>query len=124
MVRAIVLGGGMVGSAIARDLSSEPGWEVTVADVRPGTLERLKAQFGLRGLQADLGDPTAVKRVVRDYDIVVGALSSALGLQTLRAVIEAGKPYVDISFMAEDAWELSPLAVEHGVTAVVDCGVA
>jgi saccharopine dehydrogenase-like NADP-dependent oxidoreductase len=39
-------------------------------------------------------------------------------------VIEARKPYCDISFMAEDALELSPLARERGVIAVVDCGVA
>ena len=30
---------------------------------------------------------------------------------TLRAVIEAGKPYCDISFMPEDALELDSLAV-------------
>ena len=32
MTRAIVLGGGMVGSVIARDLTADPGWQVTVAD--------------------------------------------------------------------------------------------
>ena len=124
MTRAIVLGGGMVGSVIARDLTADPGWQVTVADVRAPVLERLKDRFGLGVVQADLADPTAVRRVVAGFDVVVGALSSALGLQTLRAVIEAGKPYCDISFMAEDASSLSPLAVEAGVTAVVDCGVA
>ena len=30
----------------------------------------------------------------------------------------------DISFMPEDAWDLDGLAREHGVTAVVDFGVA
>jgi saccharopine dehydrogenase-like NADP-dependent oxidoreductase len=42
----------------------------------------------------------------------------------LRTVIEAGRPYCDISFMPEDAWELDQLAKQHGVAAVVDCGVA
>src|SRR5205823_6097028 len=57
-------------------------------------------------------------------DLVLGALSSAIGLQTLRAVIEAGKDYCDISFMPEDAMQLDELARQRGVTAVVDCGVA
>jgi saccharopine dehydrogenase-like NADP-dependent oxidoreductase len=124
MVRATVLGGGMVGSLIARDLATEPDCEVTVADVRAPVLERLKSRFGLRTVEADLGNPDKIKQVVADADVVVGALSSAIGLQTLRAVIEAKKPYCDISFMAEDAMSLSPLAAQAGVTAVVDCGVA
>jgi lysine 6-dehydrogenase len=55
---------------------------------------------------------------------VLGALSSTLGLQTLSAVIDAGKSYCDISFMAEDAGTLDDAARRRGVTAVVDCGVA
>jgi saccharopine dehydrogenase-like NADP-dependent oxidoreductase len=124
MKRAIILGGGMVGSAMARDLAADPGFQVTVADVRPPVLERLAAQVGVQTVHADLGDPQAVGRVVADYDLVLGALSSAIGFRTLRAVIEAGKSYCDISFMPEDATALSPLARERGVTAVVDCGVA
>ena len=37
---------------------------------------------------------------------------------------QAGRPYVDISFMPENALELDRLARENGVTAVVDCGIA
>jgi saccharopine dehydrogenase-like NADP-dependent oxidoreductase len=122
-MKAIVLGGGMVGSVIARDLATEPGWRVTVADVREPVLARL-AERGLGTVRADLSDPAAVTRTVGGYDVVVGALSSALGFQTLRAVIAAKRPYVDISFMAEDPTELSSLATEAGVTAVIDCGVA
>jgi saccharopine dehydrogenase-like NADP-dependent oxidoreductase len=118
-----VLGAGMVGSAIALDLGRS-GFAVTVADAREEALARVAAKAPVRTVRADLGTPAAVKRAVKEADIVVGALSSVLGLQTLRAVIEAGRTYVDISFMAEDAMELDVLAKEHGVTAVVDCGVA
>ena len=61
---------------------------------------------------------------VHDADVVVGALSSAIGLQTLEAVIEAKRDYVDISFMPEDNGHLSDLAKRKRVTAVVDMGVA
>jgi len=58
--------------------------------------------------------------------VVCGALSSVIGHAALRAVIEAGKPYCDISFMPEDVvgGELDQLAKSRGVTAVVDMGVA
>jgi saccharopine dehydrogenase-like NADP-dependent oxidoreductase len=47
-----------------------------------------------------------------------------MGFQTLKSVIEAGKNIVDIAFFPEDPFELDELAKKHGVTAVVDCGVA
>ena len=47
-----------------------------------------------------------------------------IGFRTLRAVIEAGRDLVDISFMPENAVELDALARERGTTAIVDCGVA
>jgi saccharopine dehydrogenase-like NADP-dependent oxidoreductase len=47
-----------------------------------------------------------------------------MGFETLRRVIRAGKNVVDISFFAEDAFDLQAEAVDRGVTAVVDCGVA
>lgn len=123
MKTAIILGGGMVGSAIAMDLKKS-GLAVTVADRRPETLARVAKKHGVATEAADLGDPAAVKRLVAKSDLVVGALPSFLGLQTMRAVIEAGKPYCDISFLAEDPDDLSKLAAERGVTVVYDAGVA
>ncbi len=113
----------MVGEAIAMDLAAEPHWNVTVADRDAAAVARLAARYGTRPHAADLGDPATVTSLCADFDIVVGALSSHLGLQTLDAVLRAGRNYVDISFMAQDARVLHSLAVERGVTAVVDCGV-
>ena len=124
MKRALVLGSGMVGSAMALDLTQRSDLSVTVADARADALARLAAKAKVRTRQADLSKPEVVKDLAHDADVVLGALSSVLGLQTLRAVVEAGKPYCDISFMPENALELDPLAREKGVTAVVDCGVA
>jgi len=47
-----------------------------------------------------------------------------MGYHTLKAVIEAGKNVVDISFFPEDALQLDSLAKEKNVTAIIDCGVA
>jgi saccharopine dehydrogenase-like NADP-dependent oxidoreductase len=124
MTRALVLGGGMVGSAMVMDLAEHDEFEVTVADLRPEALQRLRQSHGVKIEQADLSDPAEVRRLAGSYDIVLGALASKIGLQTLKAVIEAGTNYVDISFMGEDATVLSSLAEKAGVTAVVDCGVA
>ncbi len=125
MTNAIILGGGMVGGVMAMDLAGDDRFQVTVADHRDEVLARLAQRApGAKTIEADLSDAAAVQRLVRDCDIVLGALSSTIGFQTLRAVIEAGRNYCDISFMPEDALDLDDLARERGVTAVVDCGVA
>lgn len=120
--KVTVLGAGMVGSAAAVDLA-RAGFAVTAVDARPEALARVSAQAAVTAVQADCGSAEAVGRAVAGADLVVGALSSAMGFATLRAVLDARKTYVDISFMAEDAWALDAYAKERGVTAVVDCGV-
>lgn len=130
MAHAIVLGAGMIGSVIARDLATlTPRLDVTVADARPAALERVAAGVKAAGgtvktVAADLSDPAAVKRIVKDADVVCGAVASGIAYSVLRAVMESGKLYSDISFMGEDADTLDAVASQHGGTAVVDIGVA
>ena len=122
--RAIVLGCGLVGTTMVEDLGADPDFEVTAADISDDNLERISALPRVTTLSADLGDPGTVGTTVQDYDVVIGALPSRIGFQTLKTVIEAGRSYCDISFMPEDALTLDAAAKRHDVTAVVDCGVS
>ncbi len=47
-----------------------------------------------------------------------------MGFATVKAVLEADKPIVDISFFEEDPFLLDELATSRGLTAIVDCGIA
>ncbi len=123
-MKVAVLGGGMVGGVIARDLARDGEFEVTVADFSEATVARLGAVPGVAAVLADLADAEAVHRVVAGHDLVVGAVPGHMGFATLREVIGSGKPVVDISFFPEDAMALDAVARERGVCAVVDCGVA
>jgi len=122
MSRIIVLGAGMVGSAIAKDLSKNH--HVTAIDNNPEALKIGDGNDNLFVQQADLSKPKVIKSIVDDYDIVVGAVPGFMGFETLKAVIEAGKNVIDISFFPEDPFELDELAKSKNVTAVMDCGVA
>lgn len=122
--KIIVLGCGLVGRTIARDLAADDELTVAIADVRPENLALVSSHGQIQTYPRDLSDPVALVELIGSFDVVVGALASALGYRTLRKVIEAGKPYCDISFMPEDADQLDALAKERGVTAIVDCGVA
>jgi saccharopine dehydrogenase-like NADP-dependent oxidoreductase len=123
-MRIAVLGAGLIGRVIARELASEEGSKVSVFDANPDALERVGRETHASIHQADLSSPKVVASAVAQADAVVGALPGALGFEMLRAVIEAGKPIADISFCREDPLQLENLARERGVTAVVDCGVS
>ncbi len=121
-----VLGGGLVGAVIARDLSQYSGHRVTVVDLDIRTLTRISANDGGRvcTIKADLRDPEQVRNVVHDANVVVGALPGWLGYRVLEQLIEAGKSFVDISFMPEDPRPLDTLAKRKGIVGLVDFGVA
>jgi lysine 6-dehydrogenase len=122
MKHIVVLGAGMVGSAIAADLCRE--YRVTAVDASQERVEALAAEHPLTGKVADLSRAEVIREVVRDADLVIGAVPGFMGFATLQAIIEAEKNVVDISFFGEDPFELDALAKAYGVTAVVDCGVA
>lgn len=122
--RVVVLGAGRVGSAIALDLAAELSFEVTVVDHDADRAELFPADSRIRFRHSDLAEPHRVREIVSAFDLVIGAVPGWMGYQTLQAAIEAGKNIVDISFFEEDPFGLDELARIHGVTAVVDCGVA
>ncbi|HLN92688.1 MAG TPA: saccharopine dehydrogenase C-terminal domain-containing protein [Thermoanaerobaculia bacterium] len=123
-MRITVLGAGLIGRVIARELAAEEGAQVSVYDADPDALERVGRETHASIHTSDLSRPDAVSAAVADADAVVGALPGSLGFSMLRAVIEAGKPIADISFSLEDPLQLETAARERGVTAVVDCGIS
>ncbi len=121
MKKIIVLGAGMVGRAMAVDMSDN--YEVTAVDRDEAAL-KLLSKTKVATKQADLGKPANIKKLVKDADLVIVAVPGFMGYQTLEAVIKAGKNAVDISFFDEDAFGLDKLAKKMKVTVIVDCGVA
>lgn len=123
-MRISVLGAGLIGRVIARELSSEEGAIVSVFDADPDALERVGRETHASIHPADLSRSDVIQDAVAEADAVVGALPGALGFAMLRTVVEAGKPIADISFSPEDPLQLEAVARERGSTAVVDCGVS
>jgi len=123
MSNVIVLGAGMVGSTIAIDMAKNH--KVLLCDMSQENLDRTQQKCGeLDTLQLDLTQKDKLQATIKAYDLVIHAGPSALGYQTLTYIIEAGMNVVDIAFTPENVMELDALAKEHGVTAIVDCGVA
>lgn len=119
MAKIVVLGAGLVGSVMAEDLSVQH--EVTSVDISEKNLSNLK---GVQTICADISETSTLQKIIKDYDLVIGAVPGFMGYKMMKDVIEAGKNIVDISFYPEDPFGLDELAKEKGVVAVMDCGVA
>lgn len=122
-MKIAILGGGMVGRAIALDLAGNH--EVRVFDRDAVSLERIRElNPAVTTSQANLRQTDQYMDWLDPFDLVVTAVPGFMGFATLEAVIRTGKDVVDISFSPENALQLDSLAKQKNVTAITDCGVA
>lgn len=121
MKKITVLGAGLVGKAIAIDLSKK--FDVTSVDINTDALRELQSH-SIKTETANFKDGNKIKSLIAGSDLVVGAVPGFLGFKTVQHVIEGGKNMVDISFFPEDPFALDELAKTNNVTVVTDCGVA
>ena len=119
MANIIVLGAGLVGGVMAKDLAKKHN--VTSVDISQKKLDKLGK---INTICTDVSDTQKLQNMIKDFDLVVGAVPGFMGYKMMKDVIEAGKNIVDISFYPEDPFGLDELAKEKGVVAVMDCGVA
>ena len=120
-MKIIVLGAGMVGRAIAFDLSNQH--DVTSVDINKTNLDKVET-YGVKTLTANLSQYEIIPKLVENFDLVVSCAPGFMGFRTIEAVIKAQKNIVDISFMPEDFMLLNGLAVKNKVSVITDCGVA
>ncbi|MDT8393681.1 MAG: saccharopine dehydrogenase C-terminal domain-containing protein [Bacteroidales bacterium] len=120
--KIIVLGSGLVGGPMARDLAAE--FEVSLTDIKEDRLKKAINKFPIKGIVSDVSDTKNLRRLISDQDMVINAVPGHLGFKTLETVIESGRNVVDIAFFPEDLFMLDELAKEKGVTAISDIGVA
>ncbi len=123
MSKVIILGAGMVGSAMAIDMAKKH--QVTLTDLNEQVLAKVKQKCNpLTIQQLDVTNKSELQKIIKQHDLVICAVPGFLGFATLRAIIEAEMNVIDISFFPENSLELDALAKEKNVTAIVDCGVA
>ena len=123
MSNIIVLGAGMVGCAMAIDMTKNHS--VTISDFDKEALEKaVKKCDLLTPLKLDVRQKETLQKTIKLFDLVICAVPGFLGFETLKSILEAKKNVIDISFFSENSLELDMLAKQNNVTAIVDCGVA
>ena len=123
MSKIIVLGAGMVGSAMAIDMAKNHN--VTLTDINADVLKKVQQKAETLSVQVlDVTNKSALQKRIKPFDLVICAVPGFLGFKTMEYILEAKKNVVDISFFPENSLLLDELAKENDVTAIVDCGVA
>ena len=111
-MKIAVLGAGLVGTAIAIDLSKEDNFEVLSVDINPKNLSKLNKFKTITKIEKDVSLKDNLHSVVADCEFVINALPSKMGYSALKNIILAGKNVVDITFFEEDPFTLTDLAKE------------
>jgi len=126
-LKALVLGAGRMGTAVAKDLI-DSGVEVAVGERRRESLSLCMGKVKspkLEAFEVDAGNRDSLIKLVRrgDFDVVVNALPHEISVPALKAEIDAGVNVVDMVF-EDEQMELRDKAKDKGVTVIPACGVA
>lgn len=119
----LVLGAGLVGLPIARDLVKNKEFKVSIADLSQERLA-LAEDCGIQTLNRNLKDFDPTEDWCNQHDYYVNAVPGSIGYSALEKLISLGKPIVDIAFYPENPLVLNDLALQSGSCVICDMGVA
>lgn len=132
-MKTVVLGTGMIGAMIARELAKSAATASVVAvDASADSVNRCMAEAGpgvppgkLSGVVAELGAPGILGGLLADADLAVGALPHSLSMAATRAAIAARCHLIDLVGSAfREKMALDEQARGAGILIVPGLGVA
>lgn len=130
-MKVLVLGYGITGSVIARDLAETSGADIVVADKRPLETRQLAAELRSEKVTAEQVDVTDHNKLVKllrsGFDVVVNSTFYQFNVNVVKAAIESGVHYVDLGGLFHvtlKQLELNDAAKKAGVTVALGCGCA
>ena len=96
MKKIIVLGSGLVGSVMATDLAEN--YEVTSVDISKKNLDKIHSEK-INKICADVSEKEVLENLIKNFDLVVGALPGFMGYNIMKRVIEAKKKHCRYFFL-------------------------
>jgi lysine 6-dehydrogenase len=126
----LVLGAGMMGSAVAYDLAKASRTDqVFLADIKQELAARVAHSIGdnVTPMQMDVHDRDRVFPAMSGVDVVVSAVSYSVNEELARIAIEAGVHFCDLggnNDVVERQLAMDADARARGVTILPNCGLA
>ncbi|GGA79144.1 saccharopine dehydrogenase family protein [Ornithinibacillus halotolerans] len=131
-MRIFVLGAGLMGKEVTRDLIRNPNVEqVVVGDLDISRAEQVCMQLQDNRLQAvymDTADESNFINFIKDFDVVINATVYTLNKAVAKMAIQAGVHGVDlggnVNDLAKEILALDQEAKQNGTTYITELGVA
>ncbi len=128
-MKILVLGCGIVGSVIIRDLCKTSSAEVDIADIDLERARTLSKEIKGKVLKVDVSNYENVLQALKEgkYDVVINATSHIYNLNVMKAAITTGTNYIDLGGMyyyALEQLKYDEEAEKRGVLALICMGVA
>ncbi len=130
-MKALVLGAGMMGRAIAYDLHKYSNFDnITVVDKDEQTIQSAKSF--LKGKNIDFSsirvdDTSDVKKHFQNFDVAISAVPYKFNYSLAKTAVETKTHFLDLggnNTIVEKERSLFNEARENGVTIIPDCGLA
>ncbi|MBS4015284.1 MAG: saccharopine dehydrogenase NADP-binding domain-containing protein [Candidatus Latescibacteria bacterium] len=118
-----ILGSGLQGRVVAQDLA-ENKHKVTILDNNKDNLKKVIKSSRITTKQFDVTRKKELIRLIKDFDIVVGALPAQLGFHSMQCAVEAGVDIADMSYSGEDPFKLDKQAKKNKTRVIPDAGYA
>ena len=116
MKKIIVLGAGLTGKEIAIELSKK--FDVTCSDIQLCSLEILSPTYSIDVIPCNFKDKNSLRELIHPFDLVINAVASSIGFETLKTIIEEKKNVVNLSVFSEDIFCLDELAARNNVSVI------
>jgi lysine 6-dehydrogenase len=128
-MRVIVLGTGMIGNVVVRELAKSPLFdEVIAVDAVPANIDRCIKNANnskVSGKVSVLDNFDHMVELLRGAEIAVACLPHSLSLLAIKAAISAGCHLIDlVGSKYEEKAELNEQALEAGILVIPGAGVA
>lgn len=121
--RALVVGAGKIGTAIASLLASAPDYDVTVLDRSERAL-RTAGGPGIATVPGDTSDAALLSRLAGRHDMVLNATPFPLTTTVANAARDAGVHYFDLTEDRASARAVAALATDAPAVLMPQCGLA
>lgn len=125
-MKAVVLGAGMMGKAIAYDLKKS-ACETIIADINKKRVKTAAKDINCYGIVCDVSNEKAVINILKDCDVAISAVPYFFNITLANAAIEAGCHFCDLGGNTDVVFQelsLHQKAVKNDILIVPDCGLA
>lgn len=126
MHHVLLLGGGKIGRMIAKLLTECGDYALTIGDVDPSALQRLKNRFPVETVEVNAANLDSLAHALTGKDMVISALSFHFNPTVAEAALKAGVSYFDLTEDVATTQSVKEIAKQaaDGQIFMPQCGLA